>query len=274
MGGCSSREEDSGSPVEEEVKKDEQGSSNSAANEINKIASAWQYDTLKIWARSFDQLAIHTDMPRLAHKMEVVTVNAREDDVQITATMTQEEYIYYVFCKLAGALESEEQLELIKGKYKEYIKGTGDISQQILKFLADVINDNSKLMKVLKACHQKILLPGYYFIKSQIYEHYPFKDFRGSWSIKIVVDTDEVTVTHKKRQQSNSETDGAPDFEFDWELKISFDKNIQRIQRISAKVVNTLVNEKLSDEKKQHIHSIFDNMPNPEYTFDEKDDSI
>jgi len=272
MGGCSSIEEPSNTPPSSEEGGNKEPVNDSVATEINKIASSWQHDTLKIWARSFDQLAIHTDMPRLAHKMEVVTVNGREDDLQITETMTQEEVIYYVFCKLAGALESEEQLELIKEKYKDYVKGSGDISQQILKFLGDVINDNSKMMKVLKACHQKILLPGYYFIKSQIYENYPFKDFRGSWGIKIVVNNEEVTVTHKKRQQSNSETDGSPDFEFDWELRIIFDRAVQRIQYISAKVISTLVNDKLSDEKKQHIHSIFDNLSNPEYTFDSSDD--
>lgn len=266
MGGCASTEEDKSTTTVSSFGEDEK---DTTASTIQKIATTWQGDTAQIWSRTFDKLAIHTDLPRLAHKMEVIIsedVESSNHSVEsakgeeLRDSMTQEEVVYYVFCKLGSALESEEQQVRIKEQFKEYVKGVGDMSQQILRFLADVVGDDSKIMKVLKACHQKILLPGYYYVKSQIYEDYPFKDYRGSWTIRIVVYSDTVVVIHRKKQQSNSEVDGIPDFEFEWELRMGFDKSLSAIQHLSAKVVDMSVNDKLPDEKKQHINSVFEKM--------------
>ena len=55
------------------------------------------------------------------------------------------------------------------------ISGKGDISQQLLRFFVDYLPADGRTIKVLKACHQKIVFPGFYHVKSKLFDRMPFK---------------------------------------------------------------------------------------------------
>eukprot|EP01112_Ceratiomyxa_fruticulosa_P022515 TRINITY_DN826_c1_g1_i1.p1 TRINITY_DN826_c1_g1~~TRINITY_DN826_c1_g1_i1.p1 ORF type:complete len:313 (-),score=59.18 TRINITY_DN826_c1_g1_i1:419-1357(-) len=229
--------------------------------QLDKVARNWKQDTDAIWKRRYDVLAIHTDIPRLGHKIQVIDncggppLPTQLLEIQNDGEVSEKgDVVYQLFLRLSYFLEGELKAQKIASSYTRYIKKTGDMSQQMLSFLGEIIDDQSITMKILKVCHQKILLPGYYTLKSQIHPDLPFRDARGSWRIIITINPDEITVVHRKRQQSTSaNTEGAPDFEFEWVLTITFDKELNSMQDCSVRVCDITIRNDIDEIKKAKI---------------------
>ncbi|EFA78551.1 hypothetical protein PPL_09203 [Heterostelium album PN500] len=313
-------------------------------NNLNQVAINWKSNTVGIWKRTHDKLAIHTDVPRLGHKIDIVdklhrranltfqsvtsitlnNLNAGESPTYIngalagestgeqlanrissgsdgatnqqqspnatgstgspsvatinnsdkftsSTTLTssgittaqvlkKEEVVLQVLLSLAGLLDGPEKEQQIKEQYSDHIKGVGDISQQLLSLLTNVVLEQSRMMQLLKVCHQKIILPAYYFIKANLFEDMPFRDKRGSWRMKIVFEEDgTVTAVHSKRQQSTSGTEADPEFEFEWALSISFDHDMQ-ISSLKVDVVDLIISKTLPQDKHQEIQQAFSTL--------------
>ncbi|KAM9973949.1 hypothetical protein ACTFIW_007611 [Dictyostelium discoideum] len=315
-------------------------------NNLNQVALNWKPNTIGIWKRSHEKLAIHTDIPRLGHKIEIIDKmdrlqnisfsnvtsislnnniippnntdikskddggnndnnndNNKENEEQqqqqqqeqleqqekqineITpkseqliehnskytslTTLTshgtfstaqvlkKEEVVYQVLTNLAHLLDGEEKEKRIKSTFSNYIKGSGDMSQQLLALLGQEVGENSRLMQLLKVCHQKIILPSYYFIKANLFEELPFRDKRGSWRMRITFETDgSVIASHSKRQQSTAGAENDPEFEFEWCLSIIFDKDMV-ISGLKVEVTDLIISKNISDDKKQEIQRAF-----------------
>eukprot|EP01132_Coremiostelium_polycephalum_P006643 gene6643-8219_t len=337
-------------------------------NNLNQVAVNWKPNTIGIWKRSYDKLAIHTDIPRLGHKIEIIdkldrlspitftnvtsislnNTNGSSNNLMATGstaasgespvyiqngasslseqqqqqsqsqstqqnntnennnneqqqsnnnneqqpinknhqllenkskytsltTLTQtgfttsqvlkkEEVVYQVLTSLAHLLDGPEKERMIKDQFSNYIKGNGDMSQQLLGLLgSEAVGEHSKLMSLLKVCHQKIILPGYYFIKANLFEDLPFRDKRGSWRMRITFEEDgTVMATHSKRQQSTAGSESDPEFEFEWCLSIIFDKEMM-ISNLRVEVVDLIISKNLTNEKKQEIQHAFSVLQN------------
>jgi len=317
-------------------------------NNLNQVAIHWKSNTIGIWKRSYDKLAIHTDIPRLGHKIEIIDKLDRLGNIQFsnvttislgqnggaqnvggggesplyiqngasnlvdttnsesttntTNTVTEnnskeengsalavprsemlsdnnsrytssttltsngfstsqvlkkEEVIYQVLTSLAYLLDGKDKEKQIKTTFANYIKGSGDMSQQLLLMLGAEVGETSRLMSLLKVCHQKIILPAYYFIKANLFEELPFRDKRGSWRMKIILENDgSVIATHSKRQQSTAGSENDPEFEFEWSLSIIFDKDMN-INRLKVEIVDLLISKNISNDKRQEIQKAF-----------------
>ncbi|KAN0040643.1 hypothetical protein ACTA71_008981 [Dictyostelium dimigraforme] len=318
-------------------------------NNLNQVALNWKPNTIGIWKRSHEKLAIHTDIPRLGHKIEIIDKmdrlqnisfsnvtsislnnniippnntdikkqddsdesnnnnnnnnnknnNKEEDEEQEKSQQQQqqeqqptetpkseqliehnskytslttltshgtfstaqvlkkEEVVYQVLTNLAHLLDGEEKEKRIKSTFSNYIKGSGDMSQQLLALLGQEVGENSRLMQLLKVCHQKIILPSYYFIKANLFEELPFRDKRGSWRMRITFETDgSVVASHSKRQQSTAGAENDPEFEFEWCLSIIFDKDMV-ISSLKVEVTDLIISKNISDDKKQEIQRAF-----------------
>ncbi|EGC35413.1 hypothetical protein DICPUDRAFT_47703 [Dictyostelium purpureum] len=302
-------------------------------NNLNQVALNWKPNTIGIWKRSHEKLAIHTDIPRLGHKIEIIDKLDRLSNISFsnvtsislnnntipssenldalqqqsqqqsqqdnnnnnTSTTTQqnenitpkseqllehnskytslttltshgfstaqvlkkEEVVYQVLTNLAHLLDGEEKEKRIKNNFSNYIKGSGDMSQQLLALLGAEVGENSRLMSLLKVCHQKIILPSYYFIKANLFEDLPFRDKRGSWRMRITFETDgTVVASHSKRQQSTGGAENDPEFEFEWCLSIIFDKEMM-ITALRVEVTDLIISKNISDDKKQEIQRAF-----------------
>ncbi|KYR02834.1 hypothetical protein DLAC_00302 [Tieghemostelium lacteum] len=365
-------------------------------NNLNQVALNWKQNTYGIWKRPYDKLAIHTDIPRLGHKIEIIDkldrlssihfVNLNQpssqskstviptttttttetstnpsQDTNITATtsstspvqngasenvstpsspkepettttttttpsnsnttenttttttlensntpkleeesfisfsdiqatlsdsnrytslttltstgmlttsqvLRKEEVVLQVLSGLTYLLDGEEKEKMVRDQFPLYIKSNGgDLSQQLLGFLA-VIGENSRVMSLLKVCHQKVILPSYYFIKSNLIEELQFRDKRGSWKMRIIVESDQsIIATHCKRQQSTIGTENDPEFEFEWALSILFDKDMN-ISNLKVNIVDLIISPNITTERKQIIQRAFSDLQNETQT--------
>ncbi|KAF2073132.1 hypothetical protein CYY_005548 [Polysphondylium violaceum] len=367
MGGCSSKQQSKKTKVSTLNSKPNQLNSSHNGNQpsqetlkkyqdehknnLNQVALHWKTNTIGIWKRSYDKLAIHTDIPRLGHKIEIVDKLDRLGNIQFSNVTTislgqnggggnnningggesplyiqngasnlidtnnssnnnnmdsnnaatldgnskeengsaiprsdilvdnnskftssttltsngfstsqvlkKEEVIYQVLTSLAYLLDGKDKEKQIKSTFSNYIKGSGDMSQQLLLMLGAEVGETSRLMSLLKVCHQKIILPAYYFIKANLFEELPFRDKRGSWRMKIVLETDgTVIATHSKRQQSTAGSENDPEFEFEWSLSIIFDKDMN-INRLKVEIVDLIISKNISNDKRQEIQKAF-----------------
>jgi len=112
------------------------------------------------------------------------------------------ELVYEIIATLAQCLGEEKGFqERIKEKYTEYVNedAMGEESQQLRRFLVEQIGDDSKVGRVLRACHQKMIFPGFYYIKNLIPE-LPFQDQRGTWVVSVHIGSWFVDVRHRKVQ--------------------------------------------------------------------------
>ncbi|GAM28806.1 hypothetical protein SAMD00019534_119820 [Acytostelium subglobosum LB1] len=315
MGGCFSKQNkkkvvesdmlasDSSAPESKKLSDDHK-------NNLNLVAINWKCNTVGIWKRNHDKLAIHTDVPRLGHKIDIIDKlhrldklsfqsvtsislnNLREgesptyttelsgaaaassngaDKFTAATTLTsagistaqvlkKEEVVLQVLLALAQLLDGPEKRQQINDQYTTYIKGVGDISQQLLSLLTNVVGEESRMMQLLKVCHQKIILPAYYFIKANIYEEMPFRDKRGSWRMSMVFEEDgSIAAIHSKRQQSTVGPDADPEFEFEWTLSIIFDRDMQ-ILALKVDVVDLIISNSITVDRKQQIQNAFANL--------------
>lgn len=127
------------------------------------------------------------DLPRLGHKIQVF-VEGEQVEVKLKEGDTKSKMVYSVLLAIADASqEPEETIHYIRTRYDEFVKadGSGDTSQQLKSFLTEVVPHDSRLDHVLSLCHQKIVFPAFYSIKTKLQDHLEFKDKRGSWVLQV-----------------------------------------------------------------------------------------
>jgi hypothetical protein len=121
------------------------------------------------WKRPLETLPVHVDIPRLARKISVFTVEpdntkkivlSPQDDLP-SESNTESQVIKELLKTLSKYLgESETQQTNIDTKFMEYFKRTADPSLALADFLSDVVGHESPTACVLKACNQSVLAPG------------------------------------------------------------------------------------------------------------------
>ena len=127
------------------------------------------------------------DLPRLGHKIEVY-VGGQRVDMKLQEGDSKSKMVYSVLLAIAeAAQEPEETIHFIRTRYDEFVKadGSGDTSQQLKSFLTEVVPHDSRLDHVLSLCHQKIVFPAFYSIKTKLQNQVEFKDKRGSWKLQV-----------------------------------------------------------------------------------------
>jgi len=155
---------------------------------------------------------------------------------------------------LSSLLEEPSLQTKMLEDFSKYILEEGDISQQLISYFSEVVGEHTKTMKVLKSCHQKIILPGYYYLKAHFYEEMPFRDKRGSWNIVISINNDNITVMHIKRQQSTAQVaSGDSEFEFQWELTFTFNSALTEMTNVRVVVTNLTTHPDVSAERANQI---------------------
>mmetsp|Transcript_16608 Transcript_16608/g.27229 ORF Transcript_16608/g.27229 Transcript_16608/m.27229 type:complete len:286 (+) Transcript_16608:171-1028(+) len=186
--------------------------------------SNWISDSQNIWSRNLSDLSVHMDLPRLGPR---ITLFHEDNEINFSQpTDTKMERIKLLLIEIAKMAHEDDQLiSDLETKFYDHINkdGAGDASQQLSHYLTAIIPKDSKIERVLKLCHQKMVFPAFYCIKAKIFDKLPFKDYRGSWDVKIVFLNDNVLVQHSKIQVSKDTP--APgeeeEFKFRWCLNLS-----------------------------------------------------
>jgi len=84
---------------------------------------------------------------------------------------------------------------------------------------------------------------------------FPFKDLRGSWRIEIHIDPDTLSISHLKRERS-FEDDSADYFEFEWSLKLIFDRQLTRVLDVFLFIDDIAFGDKMDKSKRQKIRDV------------------
>ena len=200
------------------------------------------------------------DLPRLGLKISILEQGKQipiDENQNILTTIKQ---ILLTIARQAG--EPVELIQKITNSYFEYINedGSGDTSQQLKRFLEEVIPDDSKIHRILCLCHQKIVFPAYYSIKDNIHNDLPFKDCRGSWTISINFEQDGACdVAHSKVQMAkDANTNEDAEFSFRWELELHLSgSRLENLDKIETKVVELNLRNNLPNATKQNIEAVF-----------------
>ena len=107
-----------------------------------------------------------------------------------------------VLCDLAQSLGEGPLVGRINKEFDNFVKQAGDTSRQLSKFLQQVIREEDKLCKVLKAINQSIIATPFLRLK-QSFQKLPFEDIGGKWKIIVnIIPKEEVCVIHQKAAAS------------------------------------------------------------------------
>jgi len=80
---------------------------------------------------------------------------------------------------------------------------------------------------------QGIVAPVWMWLKMYLLSGQSFKDVKLGWLVYIVFESQAIHVIHQKKEQSNHDEENPPrapgefDFEFTWQLKMTFDANME-----------------------------------------------
>jgi len=222
----------------------------------------WKDKTREIWARDISQLPVHTDIPRLGARMKVYDSEGKPTLEEIPDSVTRAELVQRLLIAISGSLNDHDSVTAEKEKYFEFVddSGKGDISQQLLRFLVEALSGESLTVKVLKACHQKIVFPGFYHVKSRLFSHLPFKDMRGTWSMSIHLLENHFEVRHRKSQVSQPPKGSPPDdlgdeFNFEWELRMDFNLEMSEMIDVDVRVVGINYRDDVSEDRRSVIEN-------------------
>jgi hypothetical protein len=222
----------------------------------------WKDKTREIWARDISQLPVHTDIPRLGARMKVYDSEGKLSMEEIPDTVSRGELVQRLLIAISGSLDDHDSVSALKEKYFSYIEesGKGDISQQLLRFLVESLSSEGLTIKILKACHQKIVFPGFYHVKSRLFSHLPFKDMRGTWSMSIHLLENHFEVRHRKAQVSQPPKGSPPDdlgdeFNFEWELRMDFDLTMSQMLEVDVRVVTINYRDDVSQDRRTQIEN-------------------
>lgn len=86
---------------------------------------------------------------------------------------------------LAELVEEKDKVEEIRQRFSQYVTTsetgeTGDLPKSIQLFLKEVVTEDTKVVKILKACNQSIIAPFVLQLRLSLCAEMPFKD-GGFW---------------------------------------------------------------------------------------------
>lgn len=132
------------------------------------------------------------------------------------------------------------------GNAKE--SGGGDIAKETDRFCREILGEHSKVSSLLKVtASQGIVAPAWMKLRLFILSRFGFKDVKRGWLIAVSFNESRVTVVHRRREASNEETTGVPNFEFSWEFSMVFNKKMEKLEHASFSIVNMNVSPHLPE---------------------------
>jgi len=158
---------------------------------------------------------------------------------------------------LAIRLESEElQLKIAK-RFEEILQREkfSDLEGLVEDLFRNTIGINSKIGKVMKVIHQNIIFTAVFQLKTKVPMTTMTRDVRSreGWRINITFVNNIVVVSHKRREQSLATSPPEEQYWFEWELRITFDKNLLEMESATLRITDLQFGEKISPRKREEI---------------------
>jgi hypothetical protein len=158
--------------------------------------------------------------------------------------------------------EDEELVNQIKSSYSSFFTSSEsgpELSTSLLKVLKELLGEDTRATRLLKACNQSIIAPAVTKLKKLMEDvGLPFNSVRNGWFIDIRRDWDVIVVSHRKREaatpegeassssSSSSSTTPLPasspacglgiPYVFEWYIDFTIDEEVQEIKKIATGV--------------------------------------
>jgi len=213
-----------------------------------------------LWNQPYYQLSVVKDLPRLAKRIELEDTTgifykaAAQEKNEKSHLQTLVEIVQEVVSRLE-APERVEQIKPILDKIYDENKDNpnADIHYLFKEFFRDVLTENCKTTKLFKVVNQSVIFPATYHLKTTVTTEMT-KDVRSSdgWRINIFFGYDVIAVTHFRKEQGMKE-----DFEFEWELRMSFDKELVDMQASLMRIIDLKFRDGFPAEKRQMLKQVF-----------------
>jgi len=127
-----------------------------------------------------------------------------------------------------------------------------DLGRLVQNFIQRV-GENTKLVRLFNACSsQGIIAPAWLYLRLSVLQDFPFKDTKQSWVIYIVLKQTNIIVLHQRKEVSACTRPGTCDFEFTWEIKMTFDNNMEVLKSTQFGIVNFNVIA-MSQKEQEHF---------------------
>jgi len=218
----------------------------------------WVDDIKDIWSREFQHLPVHVDMPRLVQKIKVTDKDGKF--VDLPQSIPKVEMCRTLVTTLASLVgESEERIAILRDQYFDFVKedGSGDIAQQLLRYFLEVVKYDSDTAKVLRAMHQKVMFPPFYYIRNKL-PTLQFKDQRNTWQVTVCCKKSGIEVRHKKRQEGKPQQGQTEsDYSFEWELVMKMSKDLSCIDKVRIRLRDLQVNPEAPKKRKAELEKLF-----------------
>ena len=115
----------------------------------------------------------------------------------------------------------------------------------LMEKLLNSLGADSRACRATKTIHQDMVLHSTFLLKTTITEHYMTKDIREDrgWVIALYImpifgGGEQIDVCHIRREQSvDKQGDTTNHWEFEWEIRMSFNKEIRKLHAAKIKVL-------------------------------------
>jgi len=189
-------------------------------------------------------------------KLEDVTVETNEKiEKNINKGIMKE--VARVIVELASRLEDEETQVKIQKKLGEVLQKEkfGDLEGTVGEIFVDAVGTNSKVARVLKAIHQNIIFIAVYQLKSKVPMTSMTRDVRSreGWRVSVSFTKTVVLVTHKRREQSLATSPLDEQYWYEWELRMTFDKDVTEMLSANLKITDLQFDDNISPKKREEI---------------------
>ena len=114
----------------------------------------------------------------------------------------------------------------------------------------------ASLFVVFRACHQSILFPAVYHLKTNLYASVgQMKDVRrhDGWTVEIYVGDGRVWITHLRTEQSLEPEQDPAHFECQWEIRLSFDRQMLDCRAVFLRILQLNFHPNVQRERRAHI---------------------
>ncbi|GAB5365620.1 hypothetical protein AAMO2058_001073600 [Amorphochlora amoebiformis] len=205
------------------------------------------------WQRS--KMIVFKDIPRLVRRIQLkfrseVKFQANDEDGQW-------ESICQFITTLAALFETQEdQKKLEKAIADQKVTDKSEMVPSLKIIFEKHIGLESKTFKVLQTCHQAILVPAMVKLSNTVFKSLgqQFKDVRSKdgWQIQITI-AEAVYVVHTRIEQSLHPIDDPSHFEYQWSLRLSFDKNMEDLKAVFVRIIDVRTNPNMDKAEHEKI---------------------
>lgn len=171
---------------------------------------------------------------------------------------------------LAKRIETEERVEKVAEICEEKLADV-DEKTDLIRFnreLFEAIGADSKILRVLRCVHQSLVLKPYGILRTQVIKDKLTKDVRSEngWQIIITVASEGfIQVVHLRKEQSidmptlNQKEKEKNHWEFDWEVCMTFDKDMEDMTQSRLSITNLTLSEGMDPDLEKELRDMMQN---------------